>query len=266
MFDYHVHTNFSEDCSMPPEIACRRALERGMQEIAITDHMDFEWPIKPFRFEIEDVEHYFHTLNRLKQTYANRLTIRLGIEMGLQPHTLKASERLCRMYPLDYVLASVHIVDRMDPYLPEYYQNRDKVKAYTDYYTEIYRLLSEYDAFCVLGHLDYLRRYSIYPYEPTDWRIGMDIVESILIRLIEKGKGLELNTSGFRHVSGQPHPHPEILKRYRELGGEILTLGSDAHRPEYIGYQFSHAFDILKRCGFQYITAFSGQKPSFVKL
>ncbi len=266
MFDYHIHTSFSEDSQMPPETACRRALERGLQEIAITDHMDFDWPIKPYHFEIEDLDLYFKTLLGLKQAYAKRLTLKLGIEMGLRPHTLEASAGLIKRYPLDYIIASIHIVDGMDPYLPEYYKDRDKVKSYTDYYEEIFTSIGAYDGFSVLGHLDYLRRYCVYPYESNDHLIGIDIVEAILKRLIDKGKGLELNTSGYRHTSGQPLPHPDILKLYKRLGGEILTLGSDAHVPEFIGFQFSHAIEVMKNCGFSYLTSYTGLKPNFIKI
>ncbi|HCS73990.1 MAG TPA: histidinol phosphate phosphatase, partial [Clostridiales bacterium] len=153
-----------------------------------------------------------------------------------------------------------------DPYNRIYFNSRDKLKSYTDYYATILDVLKDYDDFNVLGHLDYLRRYSPYEYVSTDYKIGEEIIESILKLLIEKGKGLELNTAGFRHSSKQPHPHPDIIKWFKQLGGEIVAIGSDAHSIDYVGYEVDRAFDLLKYAGFNYVASFTNMQPSFVKI
>lgn len=266
LLDYHMHTYFSQDGKMTMEEACRKAISVGLQEIAFTDHMDIDWPDNKNAFQITDMDQYIRAIETIRTKYRGKLVVKTGIEMGLQDWTLETATSLVEKYPYDFVIASIHLVDGMDPYLSEYYKNRDKVQSYTDYYQTTYDLLRDYNDFCVLGHLDYLRRYIPYPYTPGDHKIGTEIIESILKLLIQKGKGLELNTAGYKHISKQPHPHPDILKRYRELGGEIVTIGSDAHSAPYVGYENRRALEWLKYAGFDYVTSFTEGKPNFVKI
>ena len=265
MLDYHLHTTYSEDSIIPPDELCRIALAAGLKEIAITDHMDIDWPFKPYRYEIDDMDKYIAAVRELQKAYDGKLTIRLGVEFGLRPHTLEKFREIAK-YPFDFIIGSIHIVDGMDPFMKEYYEHRNKEKSYTDYYETIYKLITAFDEYSVLGHLDYLRRYCVYPYDERDHLIGLDIIEEILRHLIHAGKGIEVNTSGFRHCSGQSLPHPDILKLYRSLGGEILTLGSDAHEPRYISYETRRAIEMIKNCGFEYLTSFSKRQPIFIKL
>lgn len=266
MFDYHIHSTFSPDADMTVREACLRAIEAGLREIAITDHMDIDAPDNPYAFQIEDMNEYIKELEKVKAKFKDRLKIKTGIEIGLQDWTLDQASHLAANYPLDLIIASVHLVDGQDPYFGIYFDTRDKIKSYTDHYQTILQLLEQYDDFCVLGHLDYFRRYSPYAYDPEDRWIGRELVEAVLKLLIDKGKGLELNTAGFMHYSKQPHPHPDILKLFRELGGEIVTIGSDAHSVKYVGYENKRALELLRYAGFEYITAFTDKKPEFIKI
>ena len=266
MLDYHLHSDFSTDGEMTMEEVCEKALSIGLREIAFTDHMDIDRPENKDAFQIADMDQYIRAAEAIRRKYRGRLSVKTGIEMGLQDWTLETATSLAEKYPYDFIIASVHLVDGEDPYLPEYYKNRNKAQCYTDYYQTIYDLLQKYDDYCVLGHLDYLRRYMPYPYASDDHEIAAELIESILKLLIERGKGLELNTAGCRHISRQPHPHPDILKRYRELGGEIVTVGSDAHSVPYVGYENKRALEWLKEAGFDYVTTFTGRQSDFVKL
>lgn len=264
MFDYHMHTFYSTDGKMSMDDLCRKAIEIGLKEIAITDHMDINFPDN--LFQIHDMDKYVDNIRIMQDKYSNRLRIKTGIEIGMMPNNLEESTRLAKQYPFDFIIASVHLVNGEDPYEKEYYLNRDKTKSYIDYYTAIHNLITRYNEFNVLGHLDYIRRYCKYSYEEDDYLIGTDIVEGILKLLIEKGKGIEVNTSTFRHESNTTLPHPYIIKRYRELGGEIITIGSDAHVTEHVGYGNQKAIQIIKDAGFNYITSFTKRKPTFVKI
>ena len=266
MLDYHMHSTFSPDGTMTMEEACRRAIQVGLKEIAITDHMDIDLPDNPDAFQIQDMNEYMEALERVRDQFQDRLVVKSGIEIGLQDWTLGQATALTRDYPFDFVIASIHLVDGEDPYYYKYFNSRDKIRSYIDYYQTILRNFKDYNDFNVLGHLDYLRRYMPYEYDLADHKIGEEIIDSILKLMAEKGKGLELNTAGFRHASKQPHPHPDILKRFRELGGEIVTIGSDAHSAEYIGHENKRALEWLKYAGFDYITAFTRMEPVFIKL
>ena len=93
-----------------------------------------------------------------------------------------------------------------------------------------------------------------------------DILDEILRKLISKGKGIELNTGGYHYGLGEPNPCTAVIKRYRELGGEIITIGADAHTPDKVAYAFDKAATVLENCGFRYYTVFKDHKPEFISL
>ena len=139
---------------------------------------------------------------------------------------------------------------------------------------EAYRLMMETtlenvrtsECFQTLGHLDYVVRYGKSREKEYSYTDYADIIDEILKLLIEKEKGLEVNSAGLKYGLPFAHPHPDVLKRYRELGGEIITIGADAHKPEHIAYDFAKAEEILKSCGFKYYTEFQDRKPIFKQL
>jgi len=266
LIDYHIHSNYSADGKMTMEEACIKAIELGMDEIAFTDHIDLDWPDPDIDFNIEDIEKYLSDIEELANRYGGRLKIKRGIEIGLQPHVLEKNSIIIQSYPFDFVIGSVHLVDRMDPYRDPYYEGKSKEESYRRYYKEILDLIKVYDDFDVLGHLDYVRRYSPFTYNEDDPILAFDIVEAILKTLIDKGKGIEVNTSGYRHVSKCPLPSFIVVKKYRELGGQIITTGSDAHKTEFLGYEIKAAIEGLKASGFNHITSFENRKPRFIEI
>jgi len=262
LFDYHIHSNYSLDSKMSMADACIKAMELGLTEIAFTDHIDLDWPDNIFpAFDISSLNEYIEKIEEIQEKFCNYLTVKKGVEIGLQPHTLEQCARIVTSHPFDFVIASVHIVGRKDPSLPAYFANKDKNQSFIRYYEEILTLLESFDQFSVLGHLDYVKRYSPYPYKEDDHTIGSDIIDEILKTLIVKKKGLEVNTSGYRHISNTPMPHFDVIRRYKELNGQILTLGSDAHNTRFIGLNFQEALVAIKNAGFNQLTTFSGLKP-----
>ena len=273
--DMHMHTWFSTDSEACPCDMADEAVRKGLKTICFTDHFDkddLEWGEEG----IFDVDAYFVEMQKLQEEYAGKLNIRIGIELGLRTYLKDYYEELTKKYPFDFVIGSVHNV----PYKKDaegniLYTDPAAEKLFTDRTDkEAYRLMMETtlenvrtsDCFQTLGHLDYVVRYGKSREKEYSYTDYADIIDEILKLLIEKEKGLEVNSAGLKYGLPFAHPHPDVLKRYRELGGEIITIGDDAHKPEHIAYDFAKAEEILKSCGFKYYTEFFEQKPVFKQL
>lgn len=154
----------------------------------------------------------------------------------------------------------------LDPYYAAFYEKRTEKAAYREYFESILENIESYHDFDVYGHLDYVVRYGPTSNENYDWREYQDVIDEILRKLVFLGKGIELNTGGFKYGLGHPNPTEEIIRRYRELGGEIITIGADAHKPEHVAFDFAKVPSILKDAGFDYFTVFRERKPEFVRI
>ena len=208
-----------------------------------------------------DTDAYFNKLKELRVRYQDQLRLMIGVELGIQPHIGKELADYIAKYPFDYIIGSTHLVRRIDPYFPEFYEGRPEKEAYREYFEETIKLLDTFTDFDTLGHLDYVVRYGPTKNQNYDWKEYGDAIDVILRRLIDKGISLECNTAGYKAGLGHPNPTEGILMRYRELGGERITLGSDGHKPEYVAYQFDKVGELLKGCGFKYYTVFEERKP-----
>ncbi|MEG2231695.1 MAG: histidinol phosphate phosphatase, partial [Lachnospiraceae bacterium] len=152
---------------------------------------------------------------------------------------------------------------RKDPYLASFYEGRSETSAYLEYFESILENLSVFTDFDIYGHLDYVVRYGPHKNEQYSYLKYADILDAILHRLLDLGKGIELNTGGYRSGLGEPNPCIDVLKRYHELGGELITVGSDAHKPEAVCENFSQAASILHAAGFTYYCTFRSRTPSY---
>ena len=212
-----------------------------------------------------EIPPYLNGIRRLAEEYEGKLAIRTGIELGLMLREQTELERLEAELPVDFILGSCHFTDGYDIYDRAYYAGKTEKEAYFRYLESTLERIRVFDCFDSLAHLDCILRYGPEKnrnFRPEDY---MDIIDEILKVLIEKGKALECNTAGYKYGLGHPNPHEAILKRYHELGGELLTIGSDAHRPEEVGKEFARAAEILKDCGFRYYTVYRERKPVFLK-
>lgn len=261
--DSHMHTCFSGDSDTPVREMIEGAIAKGLSSICITDHNDVDYP-GTVKFEF-DPEEYFRVLRQYQQEYAGEIDIRIGVEFGLQPHLTAHYEEWARKYPFDFVIGSVHLCHGKDPYCGEIFERSDE-EGYREMFEATLENLKAVKEFDVLGHIDYVARYGKQQAKEYSYQKYADYLDEILRRVIDGGKGVELNTAGFKYGLGFCHPHPDIIRRYRELGGEIITVGADAHVPEHIAYDFSKASRILKDCGFKYYTEFRERKPYFCKL
>ncbi len=262
--DVHMHCGFSNDSETRPEDMVESAIAKGLTVICFTDHYDkdnLDWGDEA----IFDVESYFQKMIELQEEYRDQIDIRIGAEIGMQPYLAEYYQNFMAQHPFDFVIGSVHSVLEHDVAL-DFFQKHSDPEGYKIYFEEMLQDVQKIKSYDVLGHLDYIVRYSNQGSKGFDLNDYMDIIEEILKQVIAHGKGIEMNMSGLKYGLGAPHPQPEIIKRYRELGGEIITVGADGHIPEHIAYDYHLADDILKSCGFKYYTEFKGRKPLFVKI
>ena len=262
LWDTHMHTHHSGDSTAPMDAMITAAIKKNLDGICITDHFDYDYQKEPTLFLL-DFPSYLEEFHSLQQKYSDTFPLRLGIEVGLQPQIVEINNRTVSEHPFDFVIGSSHVVHGIDPYYSEYYDDRTEEEAYREYFDSILENLHTDADFDVYGHIDYVVRYGpdknrFYSYEKYS-----DVIDEILRTLISVGKGIELNTAGFKYGLGHPNPTEAILKRYRELGGEIITIGADAHKPEHVAYDFEKVPEILQNAGFSYYTVFKNRTPEF---
>lgn len=258
--DYHVHSEFSSDSQTSMKEMIEKAIELNFSRICFTDHMDYDYPKvygESFTF---DPMLYFQTLTCLQNKYQGKIRILNGIEIGMQPYLADKYKQLINKYPFDFVICSTHLVNNIDPYYNDYWIDKTQDKGITDYLKTITENISVYRDFDVYGHIDYILRYC--QNRPENfYQKYADYIDTALIHIIQAGKAIEVNTSGYKYGLGYPNPHEDIIKRYLELGGELITIGSDAHQPEYFGFSFKEVKNLLLSLGFRYYTVFEQRKP-----
>ena len=255
--DYHMHTCFSADSDASPEEHILKAIDMGLEEICFTDHHDVEFPIEPF---ILDVQSYTKELQRLQQKYKNQITIKIGIELGLDPMYKDEINRVAASYPFDFVIGSIHAVGLTEFIEAKFFEGKTKEQAHRDYFNQCLACIETFDCFNVFGHIDYIERYGIYEDNTVQTELYLDIIDQCLKTLISKNKGLEVNTSGYK-LRNEGFPKRQILQRYYDLGGRIITIGTDSHDSSRVGENVESVMKILSEIGFEDVTTFTKQQP-----
>lgn len=258
MFDYHMHSDFSEDCSTPMEHTIDKAIEKGFKEICFTEHLDYDYPDPDFTFDL-DTAAYEEKVRDMQQKYDGRISIKKGIEIGIQPHLFDRYHKLLNEETFDFIICSLHASDRKDLHNGDFFKGRTPKEAYQYYYEDLLYCVERFDRFNVLGHLDLVKRYQKLDVDEN----FHEIIGEIFKTIIPKGKGIEVNTSGFRYGLNSAMPSRDILELYYDLGGEIITIGSDAHKPEHVGLRFDDVLKQLQSIGFKYVATFQNEEPTF---
>ena len=259
--DMHTHSHLSGDCSIPIEEMIKTAQIKGLKYYAVTDHHDIDFPECGVDFFL-DIETANNTINPLKVLNTPDFQLLQGIEYGLQPHLKDDLNQLSQTSDYDLIIGSCHLGDGTDPYDKTYFKNRTKEEGYRVYFESTLKCVEELNGFDVLGHMDYVIRYwrgkGQRHYKYKDYG---ELFDAILQTLIRKEIALEVNTAGYPYKLEQPNPAYDVLKRYHHLGGELLTIGSDAHITGNIASHFDTVEEKLKAIGFKSYTTYIKRQP-----
>lgn len=253
--DYHMHTEFSDDSTCPMEKAIQTALAKNFDEICFTEHIDYG-----VKTDLNcDCQKYLEKFTYYQKLFSPQIKLKFGMEFGMQTHTINQFAKTFASYPFDFIILSCHQVDNLEFWNQAFQQGKTQQEYNELYYQEILKVIQQYKDYCVLGHLDMINRYDqkgIYPFNKV-----FDLVNEILKQVINDHKGIEINTSCYRYGLKDLTPSIEILKLYKKLGGDIITIGSDGHDVDQYGFKIQETKQILKALEFKYIYTFDKMKP-----
>jgi histidinol-phosphatase (PHP family) len=248
--DSHLHTDQSFDSQVPIDVYGALAAERGIAELAITDHIDFDprW----LNFDPD-----FGTRERILRAAAERwaphgVAIRFGLEVSYESSREEEIREHLRTHAYDFVIGSVHVtID--SPYhasrVAGFVAGRSLDEIVEPSFSEVLAAARS-GLFDTIGHLDSIKRYLLPHVTPAQFAGRLDLYEPLLQALVDGGVGLEVNTSGLRQATGETYPSAAVVARFRELGGERVTAGSDAHRPSWFAHGLDAAYQIAADAGF----------------
>ena len=248
----HSRNSCDSDATMAQMAAV--ALERGLCEIAFTEHYDLNPADQCPGFY--DPASFFEQIEVARAEFEPQgLTIRAGVEMG-EPHLYRETQGpVLSRWPYDVVLGSLHWVGDHNVFDPAYYQARTPGEAFGLYFAELVEMI-EGGGFEVLAHVDVVKRTGFDVYRQFDTCAWEDLYRPVCQACLDPGIAVEINTGGWRRDVREAHPALESLRWYREMGGELLTLGSDAHRPEHVAYRFEDALALARAAGFSRVCTF----------
>jgi histidinol-phosphatase (PHP family) len=260
--DYHLHTCYSEDGDDTQEAMCRRAIVLDIPEIGLTEH----WDVGPYEKNPRffQPEPWYDELERLRHLFSGKLTIRAGIEIA-EPHLYpQPAAEVLRRAPFDYVLGSVHFVGQNFMFDEDYFLTHSADEVYQAYFAEVESMVQTADI-DILAHLDLPARTAkpIFGYDPVRYE---DQIRRILHVVIDRNLALEVNASGLRKAAQNLMPDPLILKWYAEMGGERLTVGSDAHAASQVGLHIDTTIEAIRLAGFSHVTRFELRNEHIVSL
>lgn len=267
--DCHLHSSFSGDSDANMEDIVKSAIDKGLTHICFTEHQDFEYVVNddiPEGYFEFNTDQALYDLLKLKEKYRSQITINFGVELGMQEHLARKNAIYAKSHDFDFIIASSHLVGGKDPYYKECFEGRDEKDVYHDYFKSEYECIKTFRAFDVYGHLDYIFRYGPNKNAGISFDEYKEDIDKILELLIENEKGIEVNSAGYSHGLNAPNPCKDILLEYKRLGGEIITIGSDAHKAEDVARDYDKVEELLKDCGFKYYSVFDGRMPEHFKL
>jgi histidinol-phosphatase (PHP family) len=268
--DLHVHSTCSEDGLSSIADYVQRAVDMGLVEVGFCEHADFD--PRDQGYATLDLARYDSEFE-VAQALASGVRLRQGIEITYQASLESEIRRWLAGHAWDYVVASVHLVDYVDGWaivsqpgvLPAYFATHSQRQAYVPYFDELLRA-AQSGLGDVLGHFDLVKRFGVAHYGPFDTTAFEDEIRAVLRAVTEAGMGLEINTSGLRQDPCEPYPDLTILRWYRQLGGEILTIGSDAHHVDDLGSGVTHALGLAQEAGFRAVVTFAARQPRWIDL
>lgn len=259
ILDTHTHTDNSYDGHHSAMYLCERAEMAGLRAITFTDHVEIDY-YKSGHFDKSAVQSYFETA-KARSAFRGKLIVCSGIELGQPMYDVKTAEVVVGALKYDQVIGSVHNLRGLKDFMWLDYNEYDPADVVRQYFDEV-MLMTAWNEFDTLAHLTYPLRYikgdhgidlDLTPYTP--------VIDDILRTLAKNGRALEINTSGLRQKIGEPMPSEHFVRRFKELGGEYITIGSDAHYADHLGAGIPEGMAMAERCGFNCITLFQQREP-----
>lgn len=263
--DYHLHTHHSFDAKQTMDSLCRRAIELGVEEIAITEHIEPGHPDKSCDIPPQ-YDKWWQDVRTCREKYP-QLVIKAGVEIGDNPPCRQWIYDLLDGLDLDFHLLSMHLVDGSDPYLPGFFDHRDQATAYRQYVESKVEGVLNFKDYDAMAHLGYVAKFAPYPKEirPLTYNYAPDAFDTLFKHLAQEGKAMELNASGYLGMD-LPIPGPNLVKRYLELGGEFFTFGSDAHFEERVYLHVERAKEMVRSLGGRWQCGFTKRKMEVYKI
>lgn len=264
--DYHLHSSISADSQTSPTDQIKQAVLMGLEEICFTEHLELhfyrgdDWHV--------DLQKY---LEQFKNMDRSGIRLKFGIEAGvaLAPEYFPELEAELKSVPCDFVIASAHSINDIDPFNPEFYEGKTIGQAFKDYIIATLRGIKQLDPqlFSSVGHIDFPAKGA---HNEKDsrlfYRYAPDEIDALFQYIISLGKCIEINTASYRNLGELEVPGEDWLRRYVELGGEFVTFGSDAHVTGHVGYRFDDAVEVARRAGVKYYATYNQMIPTFHKL
>lgn len=261
-WDNHMHSDFSGDSTANPLDMINAAKAKNLGGITFTDHLDLDYKEEPGLFDL-NISDYYSKQRAIASEYSTAsFTILTGIEVGLQPQVADRNRELVLSEDFDYIIGSTHVIDGDDPYFNKIWNEHTPDYIFQRYYECILENIKCFNDFDAIGHLDYAFRYYNNPEKAYDSYLDFsEVVDAILDEIIRKDKALEINSAAFRKGFSQPNPCDKIIKRYREKGGSLITLGADAHFPEHVACDFDRMTALISDCGFKEFVVYKKRIP-----
>ncbi|MCG3130651.1 MAG: Histidinol-phosphatase [Phycisphaerae bacterium] len=271
-YDQHLHSRHSFDCQTPPEDNVRAAIDRGLAGLIFTEHFDphpEEW-----RECVYDHRAYTGTIRRLREEFGERIFIGQGVEVGYYRERLDFTLDFLAAGDFDCVILSLHAIDHRLLHLRESWENLsvpEGSRRYFEHLLEAVEFARDVNrrgspVFNILGHLDLVKRYTRRFFADESVDANADLIDRILRACLDAGMIPEINTSTWRQGLDEPMPGPAVLRRYAELGGRAISLGSDAHRAEDIGAGFADAILLARASGLSQVACFRNTLPQRIPL
>ena len=247
-FDSHVHTEFSADSEMKAADALREAAKQGLG-LVFTEHLDYDFPSAGTEEFIFDPEEYWTKYEPLRADG----TLSLGVEMGMMASAREKNAAFLRRAPFDFVLASIHFLDVKDLYYPETFEGREKCEMYHEYFTVMRDEIYAHPFINALAHIDYIARNAPFDNPEISYGAFTEDIDAVLRALIETETAIEINTRRLSAPRGIKELAP-VYRRYHQLGGRYVTIGSDAHVLEGVGRNYDRARELARAFDLMIVT------------
>lgn len=265
--DCHIHTIVSPDSKTPLKEICKSACEKDINCITITNHFEYYTGKKDGKIsmDISFIENSLKEVNEAAEEFKGKLEILFGMELGQAHMWSEAVNKIINKYPFDYLIGSLHKIEDID--LKNWSYTEENIEEQSLRYLKELRVLAEKGEYDCLGHLDLIKRYAARQNKKVNlMKLYKDKIAEILNIVIERGKGIEVNTSGLRQEARETMPSLQIVQLYKELGGEIITIGSDSHNEKDVGEGYEESISLLKKAEFSQIAVYRERKAQFYKI